>query len=42
MIVEENVGDRNDLEPWHKGEDLVVQVLDRFSNSKIVLIVLSY
>ena len=38
--VENNIGDRNNLDPWHHGTELVEKVLEVCSNSKIVLIVL--
>ena len=38
--VENNIGDRNNLDPWHHGTELVEKVLQVCSNSKIVLIVL--
>ena len=40
LIVENNVGDRNNLDPWHKGAELVNQVISDCPNSKKVLIVL--
>jgi beta-glucosidase len=40
IIVEHNIGDRNDLDPWHNGTQLVERVLEVCSNSKIVLVVL--
>ena len=40
IIVENLVGDREDLEPWHHGEKLVDAVLEKCANSNIVLIVL--
>ena len=40
LIVENNVGDRNNLDPWHKGTELVEQVLLDCPNPKKVLIVL--
>ena len=40
LNVENNVGDRNNLDPWHNGTQVVDRALEVCSNSKIVLIVL--
>ena len=40
LNVENNVGDRNSLDPWHNGTQVVDRALEVCSNSKIVLIVL--
>lgn len=39
LNVENNLGDKNDLNPCHNGTELVNRVLNVCSNSKIVLII---